>query len=641
MNSFNIKNLIRSQLPSFVLDYHPIFLDFMVAYYEWLADEENEEFPKSSMSDYLLKSKDVDRTIDMFFDGFRKTYLENFPLNLAFNQSTGERLNARTLLKNIKRFYSAKGSEKSYKFLFRILYNSDVSFYYPKKDILRLSDGKWSSNTYIRISAQGKKNPFRLIGKELFQRFDPYDDTSSYYARARVVDVVKKYQENHSIVELRIENLVGSFLDSLEVYCDAGSGVESFGKPSKILQKITILNRGKNYNIGDKINFLETSSNEMGLLPDAFVSKTSSVGNILGQVQEITINNPGFMVGGVVVGEPSINSQTPYFLQGGISGGATGFQCSLTKGVVFEERGEYIGNDGKLSSNKVIQDNVYYQDYSYVLRTDKTIQEVKSLVKELIHPSGYELFIQIFMTLCSRGSISGFLQIRKKSEKRIGNYLPYTFRTFDDLSTWFDTNCYSTGTHDSLIINASNSGNPLSSNVSFVVGATCVSAGVSGDFSPSTEYGYWLVYSHPNTYLNKSLYGNDGAGYNRGPALTRIHSDQLIDFYGRSVAGTGQSITGWQEWIYSNTNLGVTSEQVSFFNSMSGSEHQEALLVNLDDTEFRKINIGEFLNEVVFDYDCRYGSSTELFQDQTGLSGRYSTNYTNFSISIPPSVALD
>lgn len=625
MKSFNIKNFIRGQVPEFVLDYHPIFFDFLVAYYQWLSEENDQEIPKSSMSDYLLKNTDIDRTIDLFLDSYRKTYLENFPVELALNQETGEKLNVRNLIKNIKRFYSAKGSEKSYRFLFRMIYNSEVDFYYPKQDVLRLSDGKWSSDYFIRIRTKEKTNPFELVGREIFQRADPLDETSTYYARAKVTEVIKKFLNNYSVSELKLENPVGSFLEDKEVYSITNDGLVSFGAPSRILRKITITNKGLNYKIGDRINFTETSGTMKGVLPSAFVSRTSSFGSSSGQVQEITIEDPGFMTDNILIGEPSIISQTPYYDNGGgVSGGATGFQASLTKGILFEAKGSYLNNDGKLSSNKYIQDNYFYQDYSYVLRTDKTIENFKTFVKELVHPAGFEIFSQIFLNKCVIASPSLFTQIKRKSSKRIGNYLPYTFKTYDDLSQWFDLNCYATGTHDSLIRNAAITGNPISSNVSFVTvtGSACVSGGITGGFSPNTEYGYWLVYSHPNTYLNNNLYSGENSGYSRGPITTRIFSNQLIDFYGSATAGTGQSLSGWQEWIYSQTNLGLTSQQISFFNQLYSSSSQETPLVNLPSTEFRKINIGAFLEEVVFDYDCRYPNRTILTEEEKDVDDK-------------------
>lgn len=55
----------------------------------------------------------------------------------------------------------------------------------------------------------------------------------------------------------------------------------------------------------------------------------------------------------------------------------------------------YLNNDGFLSDRKYIQDSYYYQDFSYVIKTGKTIEAWRDVVKKLLHPSGFAFFGQI------------------------------------------------------------------------------------------------------------------------------------------------------------------------------------------------------------------------------------------------------
>ena len=95
----------------------------------------------------LLDYMDVDQTIDAFFTQFKEAFMRTIPDNLA----TG--LNKRNLLKNIKDLYRAKGTKKGHELFFRILLNEDADLYYPTKDMLRVSDGKWSDDTILRVYA--------------------------------------------------------------------------------------------------------------------------------------------------------------------------------------------------------------------------------------------------------------------------------------------------------------------------------------------------------------------------------------------------------------------------------------------------------------------------------------------------------
>jgi hypothetical protein len=94
----------------------------------------------------LMDYADVDNTIDTFFTEFKEAFMRTIPDNLT----TG--LDKRKLLKNIKDLYRAKGTRKGHQLFFRILLGEEAEIKYPTKDILRVSDGKWSDDQIIRIT---------------------------------------------------------------------------------------------------------------------------------------------------------------------------------------------------------------------------------------------------------------------------------------------------------------------------------------------------------------------------------------------------------------------------------------------------------------------------------------------------------
>ena len=143
-----ISSIISEYLPNFVRDDHSGFVRFVEAYYEWMEKKENPYGTSATLMDTLA----VDRTLDSFIDYFKETYLHDFPKTFATSVS-GNKVNQKTVLKNINDFYKAKGTEKSYNLLFKILHDSDVSFYYPKEDLLRVSDGKWVEKKSIKITS--------------------------------------------------------------------------------------------------------------------------------------------------------------------------------------------------------------------------------------------------------------------------------------------------------------------------------------------------------------------------------------------------------------------------------------------------------------------------------------------------------
>ena len=93
----------------------------------------------------LMEYADVDDTVDQFFDEFKEAFLKTIPKKLTAG------VNERNLLKNIKDLYRAKGTRKGHELFFRILLNEDPILYYPRQDMLRVSDGKWSEDDILRV----------------------------------------------------------------------------------------------------------------------------------------------------------------------------------------------------------------------------------------------------------------------------------------------------------------------------------------------------------------------------------------------------------------------------------------------------------------------------------------------------------
>lgn len=628
---YKIKNLIKNQVPEFVKDQHPLFVDFVVAYYEWLSQNEG-VFVKSIQENDPKKIVDVDETMEDFLNSFVKTYLHEFPLQLIFEEKNGTKLDVRKAIKNIKKFYNAKGTEKSYRFLFRILYDSEIEIYYPKKDILNLSGGKWVQKSFMRCKKVDGINEYELAQNYIYQKEDITDPYSKYTARA-LVNKVKVFTINNiKVVEFEIENLEGVFSVNSNIYADINGSRRKYGKVSPILRNITIQDPGENYKRGDLVNFsLITNENSYGFKPKAFVSRTIDFGNVDGKVKEILIEDPGF----------NSNIYEIDSIIGSIVG-ASGFSGSAINSAVYTEKGFYHENSEQISSNKYIQDSDYYQNYSYVIKTDRVLDEYKEILKRIVHPAGFKLFGETLVKKCILGTPSAFIKIVKKNLKRIGNYLPYTFLTYDNLASWLTVDGiprgYSPDVHDELIICGTANcitGNPFSSGLTapIVQAEQCLSADIGEGMFPSFEYGYWVTYEHPNRQINTQIFD---------PVLVYVHPNQLTDFYGSDVSGDGQTITGWQEWLYSNRNVSIRSAQIQFFQDLYGSAEPElAPLIYNANSQFRKISIESFINDMICDYDCRVRdecfSELAYSRGSTKLSfeNKYITKLGKFTTQAP------
>jgi hypothetical protein len=147
--------LIANQVPDYIRAEFPQFVLFLEKYYEFL-DQDGEA------NNVLLNASsfsDVNNTLDAFIPSFREQYLQMFPKDSLITD--------RRLIKFIREFYEAKGSEESILFIFRTFFNEHVDIIYPSKVILKASDGVWINREKMRITTDDtiSLDPFTLAGK--------------------------------------------------------------------------------------------------------------------------------------------------------------------------------------------------------------------------------------------------------------------------------------------------------------------------------------------------------------------------------------------------------------------------------------------------------------------------------------------
>ena len=271
-----LSTLVEQQFPEFVRTDGPQFVAFLEAYYEWMEQDGN----AIDANKNLLSYRDIDTTLDAYVAYFQDEFMATIPQShIADNGLT---------TKNIIDYHRSRGSEKSYKFLFRILYNDNVDFYYPGRDILRASDGRWVIAKTLR--AENLTSPTAVFEMEGFEITG--GDSG---ATAIVEQVLQTIVAGADVYTLTLKNIEGTF-----------------AQPEII-----------------------TSSN-------GYTASTTS-----------TINTAA---------------------------------------------GQYVGTNGFLSWDKYLQDNYFYQEYSYVLKSNQFVNKYRNVLKKAVHPSGTILFGEIAFT---------------------------------------------------------------------------------------------------------------------------------------------------------------------------------------------------------------------------------------------------
>lgn len=177
----DIENLyaLESIIPEHLRD-NQMFIDFLKEYFEWLQKDPNSP---NSIINRLNELRDIDRIEEMFIRFLQYEYAVTIP-----NIPNGDK---RKLYKQVNDIYRSKGSTPAYESLFNLLFGEKIELYFPRVDVLRLSDGKWD-NTFNRYT----NNDGFLSDRKYIQDSFFYQDFSYVIKTGQNVDkwrdVVKK-----------------------------------------------------------------------------------------------------------------------------------------------------------------------------------------------------------------------------------------------------------------------------------------------------------------------------------------------------------------------------------------------------------------------------------------------------------------
>ena len=267
--------LIPSQLPEFIRDNpdYSKFVEFIQAYYEWM--EQNQGVLDYSKN--LLNYKDIDRTTDEFLNYFVNDFLSNFPEDILADK--------RKAIKVAKQLYKSKGTPASYKFLFRLLYDSDFDYFNTKDYVLRASDGIWYVARSVRLASTDinflDTTNLRLFGEN-----------------SKTIATIENAVLANTKTEVYISNITRVFETGEFVRI-----VDSNNQPvlfdgnilrAKIIGQINQVridpqNRGQLYKEGDPVVFIGGLNSNTGIGAAAVVSETTK-----GSIQRINTITGGY-----------------------------------------------------------------------------------------------------------------------------------------------------------------------------------------------------------------------------------------------------------------------------------------------------------------------------------------------------------
>jgi hypothetical protein len=399
-----VSKIFQQSVPSFIIDEYPLFVEFLEAYYEWLDQNGNPVEFLQNGNRYF----DIDTTTREFLDHFKTTFLEGFPKKMAINEA--KPYDERTLIKNIREFYKMKGSEKSIHLLYRIIADSETSIEYPRDLIFSLSSANYKDYQKIHVlknyaAVSNGFDPSAVHGLQINQ----YEGLTQLIASATIDSVYEISRNGKQYLVFLVNNPTGTFIQSdfsPVIVSQGATAHEFFTIPS--VSELKVENGGSGYSVGNLFTVGSTASENIS----GYVSQTDYNGKIIGV--KILSNPVDYR------GSTAVHIESPL---------GTGGQFSVVKSVLTDIIEEYKNNRNLLSKESKIQDSFEYQQFSYVVKSKRSLEDYIDAIKKVIHPSGFVMFNSLYNNIGTIRPSEYGTRILAYERTSIGSYAMYNGRS--------------------------------------------------------------------------------------------------------------------------------------------------------------------------------------------------------------------
>ena len=409
----------------------------------------------NSLSAYVVSNNAIGTSSSQFIQHF-KSYLDS--TSIFPNDDPQLSL----YLKHIKEVYSAKGSEQALVFLLNSIHNTKVGIIYPGDNILKSSDGRWNQDSFITIQLTYGELP-----KDVREFFVKYETSSKLVEITDIEsiasNVYRLYFKSTTVLTVQVDQLVQ--------FKDSTSNVICQGVIVLSPQRISIKRYGKNWRVGQIVVIPGTIRDtlarvtQVGINGELYSLEIIECGynHPVSQTLDISpydirpiINNTSLVITSDPINPTAYNftltidehpvgisefvsffvydyfkedyvvfsTTEPYvenllFIQQFNIEDTTEPQIpdywadsratiSVEYGTIVKLAGQWDSISGQISNDQIVlQDNNYYQPFSYVIDSDINSNDYIG-VANAVHPSGTKLFTNTNLQTFVEFSPSGF-----------------------------------------------------------------------------------------------------------------------------------------------------------------------------------------------------------------------------------------
>jgi hypothetical protein len=309
-----ISPIISEKKPTLLKEDHRRLALFIDHFYQFLEEQGN---PLEVLENFLYNTE-PNNQVDV--------YIDKILFDLGFNIQKTLTIPKKELILHLKQFYLSRGSEASFKFIFKLVYGSDLKIGYPRTSMLSPSQATYSGRNFIFVTANNRDTSlFERITTEIprygvrihgvaskgdagVESFSLVYTSHQVYLKIQIDNPHQTFQKGEGVEitsQLTNEKMIENFVDTCEFeIIDPGFGyhvgdqlnVSNYQVPGQAFVKTTISGSisdlqindgGVNYAVGDTI---QTSQLSKGHSFSAVVSRVDTSNNYLSIPNHTSLN---------------------------------------------------------------------------------------------------------------------------------------------------------------------------------------------------------------------------------------------------------------------------------------------------------------------------------------------------------------
>lgn len=377
-----------NSLPEFYQEEFPTFQEFIDVYYHYMSKRTPGFKTMNSM-------KDIDEVGKKYLQAFYKMYANDIPEFPYISMVD--------FIRNSKAFYISRGSEESFRFLFKIMFGQEIDMKYPRENIFAPSIGKWNQRVSIYVEIEHGTLNESIIGKKLLIRAT--DGSTSSFLVKNIITLGSNF------FEVEVDNFIKqNVIGGAKIFAFYNAETKQYNLRGQVklgLNNFKIVDPGTDFKPGQVFNITS---------PDGEISfRISAVDEDNGIKKIEFIEFAGISESNFTV---LVESATIEF----------------TLGAINTYTGYYENTDGFLSNQSKLEDNFFYQIFSYVIKSRVSRELYIDIIEKLLHPSGLisfsefeagsEYVITLLTVSDTNTSISSLdaINIHEEFEKKIKSF---------------------------------------------------------------------------------------------------------------------------------------------------------------------------------------------------------------------------